>query len=133
MAKLIAVHSLVLASEMKGVVDEIAPGKAFNAREDEMGLIERGAARKPRSEEKDLPVVTRVSKAGQGSSVAVQAVADPVGGLPDLSKMTKAQLAQVAKDEEIEMDDDLKRDDMQAVIEAGRVAKAEAAAGGGLI
>lgn len=125
MTKLIAVHSLILASDVKGVVDQIEPGKAFTAREDELSLIERGAARKPHASEKDMTVVARASKTGQGSSVAVQAVADPAGGLPELGKMTKAQLAEVAREEEIEMDDDLKRDDMQAAIEAGRAAKAD--------
>lgn len=135
MTKLIAVHYLQLGSGVKGVVDEIAPGKAFMARDDEMFLVERGAARKPRADEKDMPVVSRaVSADGHAQVVDLTTDGDtdedssaPVES--DLADMTKAQLIEFAKVEEIEIDEKANKPVILEVIQAALAARS----GDGLI
>lgn len=136
MTKLIAVHYLQLGSGVKGVIDEIAPGKAFMARDDELFLVERGAARKPRADEKDMTVVNRaVSTGGQAQVTklaAVDTIDDEGGAAPvetDLADMTKAQLIEFAKVEEIEIDEKANKPVIQEAIQAALAARS----GDGLI
>lgn len=140
MTKLIAVHYLQLGSGVKGVIDEIAPGKAFMARDDELFLVERGAARKPRADEKDMTVVNRaVSEGGQAqvTKLAADDTIDDEGtgegnDAPvetDLADMTKAQLIEFAKAEEIEIDEKANKPVILETIQAALAARS----GDGLI
>lgn len=117
MTKLIAIHALHLASAVAGQVEEIAPGQAFVAREDELYLNERGATRLATSADKGATLVTRAG--------ATAAVAAPAAGSEDLSKFTKAQLVALAAAEEIAIDDKATNAVIIEVIEAGRKAKDE--------
>lgn len=138
MTKLIAVHYLQLGSGVKGVIDEIAPGKAFMARDDELFLVERGAARKPRADEKDMTVVNRaVSTTGQAQVTKLAADDNDEGTDEgnegsvevDLADMTKAQLIEFAKAEEIEIDEKANKPVILETVQAALAARS----GDGLI
>lgn len=134
MTKLIAVHSLILASDVKGVVDQIEPGKAFTAREDELSLIERGAARKPHASEKDLPLTTRASKGAAAPSAPAgddEGVKDTGQGNGEgqvelnLADMTKADLIAFAAAENIEVDNSANKPVILEAIQAALLARKE--------
>ena len=111
MTKLIAIHALHLASAVAGQVEEIAPGQAFVAREDELYLNERGATRLATSADKGATLVTRAGA--------------PAAGSEDLSKLTKKQLVALAAAEEIAIDDTATNAVIIDTIVAGRAAKDE--------
>lgn len=69
--KLMAIHALVLTAAVKGETDDITPGSVFHAREDELHLIEKGAARRLTEAEEGLRVVAR--KAEQADDPAALA------------------------------------------------------------
>lgn len=89
MNKLIAVHMLILASKVRGVLDEIAPGRAFLAtRDEEDYLVPRGAARLATQAEHGLVAVARASDVLDEGEVHADAIAaggtdDTAGGTDD--------------------------------------------------
>lgn len=125
MTKLIAVHSLLLASAVKGETDGINPGEAFMAREDELFLIERGAARKPRADEKDKPVALR--RNGHALTEGQQDGGEGGNGEPEgefnIADLTKADLLEFAKEEEIEVDEKANKPVILAAVRAALAAR----------
>lgn len=136
MKKLIAVHMLILASQVRGVLDEIFPGKAFLATPEEVTfLVGRGAARLPSQAEHSLPVTLR---AGQnvkgdshededttggpddsGDSEQSRAVTDEEGdGSVSLGDLTVAQLTEMAAAEGVDLGAAKKKAEIIAIIEA---------------
>lgn len=119
MTKLIAIHALHLASAVPGQIEVIEPGQAFIAREDELGLNDRGATRLATAEDKGAKQVVRAG--------ATSGNAAPAAGSEDISKMNKAQLIALAAAEEIAIDDKAAKDVIVETIVAGRKAKDEEA------
>lgn len=82
MNTLIAVHMLILASKVHGVLDEIAPGRAFLAtRDEEDYLVPRGAARLATQAEHGLVAIARASDVLDEGEVHADAIA--AGGTDD--------------------------------------------------
>ena len=119
MAKFIAIHQLHLASAVKGVTDVINPREQFESIETDGvdRLKEIGAIRK--ATEADSGAVKAVRASAKGNT----APAAPVSTETDLTKMTKAQLLDVAKAEELEVDGSATNAVIIKAIEDGRAAK----------
>lgn len=141
MTKLIAVHMLILASAVRGALDEIAPGKAFFARDEELSLVARGAARKPTAGERDMLVVKRAgpqpsieNHADEDSDARLNDFSDnadtegdldaAAGGSADeteataLTDLTVAQLMAMAADEGVDLAGAKKKADIIEIIQA---------------
>lgn len=130
MKKLKAVHYLVLASAVKGVADNVAPGQIFNAREDELYLIKRGAARELEAAEQDLPVHLRPGESTVKQEVKQDEKMDgEEQGALDLTRMTKGQLIAFAEEEDLQVDASLNKADYLVALLKAVAVKAD----GGLI
>lgn len=115
MTKLIAIHALHLASAVKGQIEVIEPGQAFEAREDELFLAEGevGAARKATSKDDAAKLVKRAGAAEAAAAAKAE----------DISKLTKAELIALAASEQIAIDDKATNAVIIKTIEDARAAK----------
>lgn len=127
MKKLIAVHMLILASQVRGVLDEVFPGKAFLATPEEVTfLVGRGAARLPSQAEQSLPLTLRAGAdavevfdedaLADGSSGADDTQEDTDGSVA-LNDLTVAQLIEMATAEGVDLGTARKKADIIVVIE----------------
>ncbi|MDX0622909.1 hypothetical protein GOD54_23705 [Sinorhizobium medicae] len=117
MTKLIAIHALHLASAVKGQIEVIEPGQAFDAREDEMYLTEDrvGAARKATSDDGAAKFIKRAGAAEAAAAAKAE----------DLSKLTKAELVALAAAEQISIDEKATNAVIVKAIEDARASKVD--------
>lgn len=122
--KMIAVHALQLGALVSGkhVVDQVAPGQAFLATDDEIKtLLHTGAIREPGEADKGLESVTRTSAAAALSETNP----GTTGKGTDLSKLNKEQLIAIANTEAVQFEESATKADLVKAIEDHRKSTAD--------
>lgn len=125
MTKLIAVHLLHLAGA-NGTVDVIEPGQSFIATDADNveRLIRLEAVRGVTEADKHA---THIERSGKVVATQGKANLDKGDGdkAEDLSKLTKAKLLAIAKDESVTVDESATNADIVKAIEAARAAESD--------
>lgn len=122
--KMMAVHALQLGALVSGkhVVDQIAPGQAFLATDDEIKtLLHTGAIREPGEADKGIESVTRTSAAAALSQTNPGSTGKDV----DISKLNKEKLIAIANAEGAQFEEGATNAELVKAIEDHRKSTAD--------